>query len=232
MQMKRRSILKMIVLAVSVLLVLGCKKDKDKDKSYKISITQTDQRGAKATFTITKGDGDLSPTEYGLVYSKNSNPTVDDNKITISGDSESKTIKGLDLSTNYYVRAFVTDKNGTTYYDQLDFTTRCLDVDSIVPRSAAKGATVTIYGRGFGTILNNILVEKLDPVSPNENLDYPSSITNTTLTFVIPNTFVVGRDYFVGAGGINTAPCSYNYSSYYSNDFSKYDPKLKLTVTN
>lgn len=69
------------------------------------------------------GGGDI--TEKGVCWSTNLNPTVDDNKIISSTDSNDfeSIIEGLTANTAYYVRAYATNSAGVAYGNQQSFTT-------------------------------------------------------------------------------------------------------------
>jgi uncharacterized protein (TIGR02145 family) len=72
-------------------------------------------------------DGNAAVTARGVVWSTTENPTVDSNSgITSNGSGTgvfSSSIGGLNGSTTYYVRAYVTNSAGTAYGSQQSFTT-------------------------------------------------------------------------------------------------------------
>ena len=62
--------------------------------------------------------GDPEYTEKGFVYGLASNPTLADNKVLVGGNgigSYNIEVKNLTLDKTYYVRAYVTNKQGTFY---------------------------------------------------------------------------------------------------------------------
>ena len=86
----------------------------------KVSGTQ-----AEVTGDITNTGGEPL-SSYGFVYSKDSAPTVDDSKIEVGqeGSGEFKTtLTELSVSTKYYVRAYAINPRGTSYGEELSFTT-------------------------------------------------------------------------------------------------------------
>jgi len=86
----------------------------------KVSGTQ-----AEVTGDITNTGGEPL-SSYGFVYSKDSAPTVDDSKIEVGqeGSGEFKTtLTDLSVSTKYYVRAYAINPRGTSYGEELSFTT-------------------------------------------------------------------------------------------------------------
>uniref|UniRef100_UPI004049AE8A choice-of-anchor D domain-containing protein n=2 Tax=Flavobacterium sp. TaxID=239 RepID=UPI004049AE8A len=78
------------------------------------------------------GDGGSAITERGVVYATSVDPTISDTKVIVAGTTGSYTalITGLTSSTNYHVRAFATNGAGTTYGDDVSFTTNAPAGDS------------------------------------------------------------------------------------------------------
>lgn len=64
-------------------------------------------------------------TEMGVCYSKNQNPTIANNKETVSLGNGSKyvTLTNLEANTTYYYRGYFIDADGVSYTKQLSFTT-------------------------------------------------------------------------------------------------------------
>jgi len=74
---------------------------------------------------IVMSDGNASVTERGIVYRTIANPTTLDTKV-INGlgiGTFSSTISGLSPNTTYFVRAFASNSQGTTYGPQTSFKT-------------------------------------------------------------------------------------------------------------
>ena len=65
------------------------------------------------------GGGTIS--EQGIVYSLNSNPTINDTKIEVSGSSIN--IEGLQPDTLYYIRPFGVNESGLFYGEEISFKT-------------------------------------------------------------------------------------------------------------
>ena len=70
-------------------------------------------------------DGGCSVTEYGIVYSTHTSPTIDDNKHIASQGMGLfyHTLSSLQPHTQYYVRAYATNSQGTAYGSEISFTT-------------------------------------------------------------------------------------------------------------
>ena len=98
-------------------------------------------------------DNGFNVTERGVCWSTYENPTVDDNhKPAGSGLGEySSGMTDLASNTQYYVRAYAINANGTAYGNNVSFTTAegsititTSDVTNITPTSAMCGGTITL----------------------------------------------------------------------------------------
>ena len=91
--------------------------------------------------------GDLACTERGFVYSTTNTPTIDNNKITASGTgigTFTATASQLQEGKTYYIRAFVTNKKGTVYGEEIE-----MDYTAGMPE--VKTLEVTNKNIGAGT---------------------------------------------------------------------------------
>ncbi len=70
-------------------------------------------------------DGGLSVTARGFCWSLSHNPTLNDNHTTEGSGLGNFTsiVHGLSANTTYYVRAYATNSEGTSYGNEVDFTT-------------------------------------------------------------------------------------------------------------
>jgi len=112
----------------SMALLIGCQKD---DPVLKLAtVTTADVSSIGSTFAISGGevlnDGGVAITDAGVVWSNEPNPTIE-----LSTKIKSNNLKGiytsniapLNILTKYYVRAYATNLVGTTYGNEVDFTT-------------------------------------------------------------------------------------------------------------
>ncbi len=96
--------------------------------------------------------GAPDPTQYGFCWSTEESPTTADNVIeegaTDSTGAWASMISSLSPSTTYYLRAFVTNDTGTSYGEQLSFTTEAerLAVVSTGGLSEISARTAVISG--------------------------------------------------------------------------------------
>ncbi len=93
----------------------------------------------------------------GICWDTNPLPTITDSKTTISGNSTANftsNITSLTAGTTYYVRAYVTDNIGNTYYgNQLSFITQ-----NIVTTAASSITSITaVSGGTFTGVTGNII---------------------------------------------------------------------------
>lgn len=104
------------------------------------SVTGITESSASCGGDITT-DGGSSITAKGVCWSTSQNPTTVNSKTTdgTGTGTFASDITGLSASTTYYVRAYATNANGTTYGDQVSFTT---SNSSIPPSSGSLSATV------------------------------------------------------------------------------------------
>ena len=100
---------------------------------YKPTLTTNTITNISATGAISGGvissDGGASITAKGVCWSTTSNPTITGNKTNDGTGSLSFTsqLSGLQEGTKYYVRAFATNSKGTSYGNELSFTTSTLN---------------------------------------------------------------------------------------------------------
>jgi len=98
-------------------------------------------------------DGGADVTERGVCWSTSQNPTVADAHTsdgTGTGVFTSQLI-GLEPSTTYHVRAYSTNRIGTTYGEEVTFTTGCPPVDVTITSDKAaicEGECATLHASG------------------------------------------------------------------------------------
>ena len=87
-------------------------------------VMQITETTAKCAAKV-ESDGGAEVTAKGVCWSKEQNPTINDNKTTEVGGVGEFASNILDLvpNTKYYVRAYATNEVGTAYGEELSFTT-------------------------------------------------------------------------------------------------------------
>jgi uncharacterized protein (TIGR02145 family) len=116
------------------------------------------------------GNGEASVESRGVCWSTSSNPTIADNSTsegTGTGTFASE-IKGLNPRVKYYTRAFASNNSGTTYGEELEFTT--LDVENATVNDAD------------GNVYNAIQIG--DQIWMKENLKTTKYADGTSLHYI------------------------------------------------
>jgi|GEM_PF-1293714 len=123
-----KNICKIIAIACCcVMLMQACEKDESvviAPSLHTATIVDFTETTASVTGKVVK-TGSSAIIERGICWGKIANPTIEDNKVAATGQGEGEftvQITGLKSGTNYFVRAYATTANGTTYGDQRSFT--------------------------------------------------------------------------------------------------------------
>jgi uncharacterized protein (TIGR02145 family) len=158
--MKKLSVL-LVLAIVSFVLLTTCKKDDDNNngnvqKNIPVlstaEITEISYTTAVSGGNITD-DGGATVTARGVCWSTMENPTINDNKTsdgTGAGSFVSE-IKDLEPETNYYVRAYATNANGTGYGSAMSFTT--IDDPNVWNPCPGTPTITDIDGNVYNTVL-------------------------------------------------------------------------------
>ena len=98
-------------------------------KTEKPTVVTTDVLNVTETSAACTGnvesDGGADVTAKGVCWSKEQNPTIEDNSTNEGGGIGTFTTELRDLAsqTTYYVRAYATNEAGTAYGEEKSFTT-------------------------------------------------------------------------------------------------------------
>jgi gingipain R len=89
------------------------------------SVSNVTSSSATVSGNVTS-DGGASVTARGICYSTSQNPTISNSKVASGSGtgSFSATLTGLSPNTTYYARAYATNAQGTSYGNQVSFTTQ------------------------------------------------------------------------------------------------------------
>jgi hypothetical protein len=96
------------------------------------AVTDIDFSSATGNGEVTD-DGGFVVTERGIVWSTSASPTTASNKATVSGTTGifSAPITGLSANTLYYVRSYAINSTGTSYGNEVTFTTLATEPNTI-----------------------------------------------------------------------------------------------------
>jgi len=158
------------------------------------------------------------PTAYGFCWSTSPNPTtanskVDKGSISATGTFNA-TLTGLETYTTYYIRAYSTNTAGTSYGEQMSFTTKGIlagvalyeinDIDAI---SAIGKCSITDLGFPNPTAYGICWSTQTNPTMFNGKIHNIGAPTTTgvfyaSISGLEPNTVYYARVYAANAEGI------------------------------
>jgi len=151
-----------IFLSGTAIYLPSCRKEATLPVVTTKAVTNITQNSASVELTLTD-DGGAGVTSMGFCWSTSPNPTISSNRMNIRTGTGSSTriLNGLAPNTKYYLRAFAVNSAGTSYGNELTFTTSDIaktislpllttnPVISITSTSAVSGGTITDDGGGF-----------------------------------------------------------------------------------
>ena len=178
-----------------------------------LATVSTEELKATAT-TITAGgeitdNGGYAVSERGVCYSTtNSEPTTTDEKV-ISGKGNgafSASITGLNAATKYYVRAYATNENGTSYGNTVSITTKngiatisVGTITNITALTATGSVTVTDAGGAIVQSCGICWSTNQNPTTANNKTVAGGKLLNTAylcnMLELTPNTTYYVRAY-------------------------------------
>jgi hypothetical protein len=132
--------------------------------------------GATISGNNVTSDGAAIITERGIVYATTSNPTIANSKLVVAGTTGAfdGNLVGLSPETPFYARAFATNSVGTTYGDEVTFTTLAISAPTVVTGTAGSIATTT------ATIsTNNVTSDGGSPIT-ERGVVYSTTVFPTT----------------------------------------------------
>ena len=140
-------------------------------------------------------NGNTNTSELGFCFSENSSPTTADTKVVVASNlqSFSSTLSNLKLGTTYYVRSFATNSKGTSYGEELVFTTlsfvkpsvNTMLVDNVTPTGADITAEVINTG--------NAPISETGVIFTSVNNNFKVTSWNKETTSVTNGTYKITR---------------------------------------
>lgn len=165
-------------------------------------------------------------TEMGVCYSKTQNPTIANNKETVSTGNGSKTVTltGLDSNATYYYRGYFIDEDGVSYSKQLSFTTLknivkpAISSVSSTSNSTSVILSTNISSDGGSAATNYIAYTKIRDGLTLSRPNFASIIGNGTgaFTATVPKTALSSGTWY--------------YCSYSTNEIGTTQSEIKTFV--
>lgn len=186
----------LITLLVSFSFIFSCSEDENPGVSSTVTLSTTSI--SEITGTSAKGGGDIQIsnemiTARGVCWSLTNSPTVADSKTTDGNGLGvySSSITGLASNTTYFVRAYATTASGTSYGNEVTFSTisgpvlTTKSITKITHSSATGGGDIVSDGDepilGRGICWKNTSEPTIDDESTDEGTDlgsFESSMEN------------------------------------------------------
>ena len=215
--MKALKISKPIVLLLLTLALVSCKKDDEPQIPSVVTTSAINITSESVTCGgQIKSDGGEEIIEKGICISTTPKPTTAEGKIVSEETSDifEFNIDRLSGSTKYYVRAFATNKIGTAYGSEVQFTTNAAILPTIetIPASeisykkARLGVTATFDGGATISELGICYSTAENPTISNNKIMLSSG--TGTKTAVI-SSFQANTTYYVKAYAINSVGTVY-----------------------
>ncbi|HEX2994548.1 MAG TPA: NBR1-Ig-like domain-containing protein [Anaerolineales bacterium] len=185
--------------------------------------TVTTQAVTNISTTTATGNGNITalgvpnPTQHGVVWSTSANPTINNNNTTDGPISATgaftSSITGLTPGTTYHVRAYATNATGTSYGEDVTFTTTAPQAPTVTTQAVTNVSTTTATGNGNITALGVpnptehgvVWSTSANPTTAdNKTTDGPVSATGaftSSITGLTPGTTYYVRAYATNAAG-------------------------------
>ena len=156
--------------------------------------------------------GGAPVTARGICWNTSSNPTIALNTKTTNGTGTgvfSSSITGLKAATTYYVRAYATNSIGTSYGNEVNFTTQngiinliTAGISSVSAKSATSGGSIS--SDGGAAVLSRGVCWSLNP---NPTIELSTKTSNGTGTGVFTSSITgltIGTTYYLRAYATNS----------------------------
>jgi len=204
------------LLIASAIIFTSCKKDKPGTVATltTTAVTNVTSNSAQTGGNITD-DGRSGITKRGVAFASHASPTVADS-ITNDGSgagSFTSTITGMNAKTIVYVRAYAVNGSGTSYGNEVSFTTSdgvptvtTTAISDIQPLSAKTGGSISNDGGAPVTERGVVYATTANPTTANFKISSGTGI-GTFITTLTP--LASQQTYYVRAYATNSFGTAY-----------------------
>jgi uncharacterized protein (TIGR02145 family) len=228
-----------IIFLISLTLCLTtCKKKPTPPVVTTTNATDITQTTATTGGNVTS-DGNADVTSRGVCWNSTENPTLSNNKTSDGAGTGSFTsnLTQLTPGTNYYVRAYATNSEGTSYGSQITFNSSPIvlailtttTIGSITSTTAVSGGNITSDGGGAITARGVCWGTATAPLATGLH----TTETGTTGTFTSNLTGLTSNTkYYIRAYATNGAGTAYgDEKSFTTEQLKDADGNVYTTVT-
>jgi uncharacterized protein (TIGR02145 family) len=212
--------MKLKTLTIMLVVLISCSSDEDIAKSPELAttaVTDITQTGATSGGNISSNGG-ADIIARGVVWSTSQNPTIALTTKTSDGTgigSFTSNIADLTPGTSYFVRAYATNSVGTSYGNEVNFTTGDIQlpvitttaISDVAHTTATSGGNITTDGGGNITARGVVW-----STSQNPTIALTTKTSNGTGTGSFTSNIAdltPGTSYFVRAYATNSAGTAY-----------------------
>ena len=213
-----------LIMISSTLCLISCKKNPTPPVVTTSNVTEITQTTALTGGNVTS-DGHAAVTSRGVCWNSSGNPTVSNSKTSDGTGTGSFTssLTQLTPGTNYYVKAYATNSEGTSYGSQISFnsnpivlaTLTTTTIGSITSTTAVSGGNITDDGGGTITARGVCWSKTQNPTTTDSNTTDGTGTGSFTSNLTGLN---VSTTYYVRAYATNRAGTAYGDEKSFTTD--------------
>jgi len=206
------AVIPLTIAAILIISFSGCKKKPDPPTLTTTAVSGITTKTATSGGNVTS-DGGAAVTARGVCWSTTAKPAITDSKTTDGTGTGAFTsnLTGLSANTLYYVRAYATNSEGTSYGNEVSFTTSevvaatltTAAVTGIASTTATSGGEITADGGGDITARGVCWSTTANPTTANNKTEngVGTGAFTSSLEGLLPGTTYHVRAYATNASG-------------------------------